>query len=40
MKICPECGRNYGDDAIVCAYDGFALSTGTTSAWTGTGHIT
>ena len=35
MKICPECGRNYGDDAIVCAYDGFALSSGTTSAWTG-----
>ena len=33
MKTCPECARNYGDDAVVCAYDGFALSSGATSSW-------
>jgi serine/threonine-protein kinase len=33
MRICPECGRNYSDDAVVCAFDGTPLSTGTTQSW-------
>jgi len=37
MKVCPECGRSYADDAVVCAYDGFALSAGTTTHWSDSG---
>jgi len=33
VKICPECGRNYADDAVVCAYDGTPLSSGSTVGW-------
>jgi serine/threonine-protein kinase len=33
MRICPECGRNYSNDAVVCAFDGMPLSTGTTRGW-------
>ena len=33
MKICPECARSYANDAVVCAYDGTPLSTGSTQGW-------
>jgi eukaryotic-like serine/threonine-protein kinase len=33
MKVCPECGRSYAADAVVCAYDGMLLSAGSTSGW-------
>jgi eukaryotic-like serine/threonine-protein kinase len=33
MKVCPECGRSYAADAVVCAYDGMPLSAGNTAAW-------
>jgi serine/threonine-protein kinase len=37
MKVCPECGRSYADDAVVCAYDGVALSSGATTSWSDSG---
>jgi eukaryotic-like serine/threonine-protein kinase len=33
MKVCPECARSYSDEAVVCAFDGTPLSSGTTAAW-------
>jgi serine/threonine protein kinase len=33
MKVCPECARSYSDEAVVCAFDGTPLSTGSTAAW-------
>jgi serine/threonine protein kinase len=33
MKVCPECARSYSDEAVVCAFDGTPLSSGTTASW-------
>jgi len=35
MKVCPECARSYSDEAVVCAFDGSPLSTGSTGSWEG-----